>query len=218
MNGNLVPLIRNNNGGYYQPGRRYDFCTKMEVATVFSDLSWQVGFPAIRQISHVAKVAKVGWKYAAKVVDEITITGDLIDPDIQKVEQNLARERGEFLLQEEEVFLLSLWAEDATRPLLDYVQNLDENDGTRISVGYLCNWFKTRWQLRGSLRKASLIPYNKFIPENIARSIEYRHWLDVLFDHTRYNFLDEKHIVNSDAAPNKLRATCCSVVVHLCTC
>jgi hypothetical protein len=115
----------------------------MEVATVFADL-WQVGFPAIPQISHVAKVAKVGWKYAAKVVDEITITGNLIDADIQNVEQNLARERGDFLSQEEEVFLLSLRAEDATRPLLDYVQNLDENHGTHISAGYLCNWFKTR--------------------------------------------------------------------------
>jgi hypothetical protein len=63
---NLVPLIRNNNGGYYQqPGCRYDFRTKMEVATVFADL-WQVGFPAIPQISQVAKVAKVGWKYAAR--------------------------------------------------------------------------------------------------------------------------------------------------------
>jgi hypothetical protein len=167
---NLVPLIRNNNGGYYQPGRRYNFRTKMEVATVFADL-WQVGFPTIPQTSHVAKVAKVGWKYAAKVVDEITITGDLIDPDIQKVEQNLSRERGEFLSQEEEVFLLLLRAEDATRPLVDYVQNLDENNGTRISVGYLCNWFKTRWQFRGSLRKASLIPYDKLKPKNIARFI-----------------------------------------------
>jgi methionine salvage enolase-phosphatase E1 len=93
-------------------------------------------------MSYVAKVANVLWKYAAKVVDEITITGDLIDPDIQKVEQNLARERGEILSQEVEVFLLSLRAEDATLPLLDYVQNHEENDGTHISVGYLCNWFK----------------------------------------------------------------------------
>jgi hypothetical protein len=62
------------------------------------------------------------------------------------------------------------------------------------------------WQFRGSLLKASLIPYDKFKPKNIARFIEYRHWLDVLFDHTRYNFLDEKHIVNSEAAPNKVCA------------
>jgi hypothetical protein len=110
------------------------------------------------------------------------------------------------LSQEEEVFLLLLWAEDATRSLLDYVQNLGEHYGTGISVGYLCNWFKMRWQFRGSLRKASLIPYDKSKPENIARFIEYRHWLDVLFEHTRYNFLDEKQIVNSDAAPNKVRA------------
>jgi hypothetical protein len=63
------------------------------------------------------------------------------------------------------------------------------------------------WQFRGSLHKASsLIHYDKFKPENIAWFIEYRHWLDVLFDHTRYHFLDEKHIVNSDAAPNKVHA------------
>jgi hypothetical protein len=69
---NLVPLIRNNNGGYYQPGCRYDFRTKMEVATVFADLC-QVGVPAIPQISHVAKVAKVRWTYAAKVVDVVVL-------------------------------------------------------------------------------------------------------------------------------------------------
>jgi hypothetical protein len=78
---NRIPLLRNNNGGYYQPGCGYDFCTKMKVATIFADL-WQVGVPAIPQISHVAKVTKVGWKYAVKAVDEITITGNLIDPDI----------------------------------------------------------------------------------------------------------------------------------------
>jgi hypothetical protein len=63
----------------------------MEVATIFTDL-WQVGYHAILQISDVAKVTKVGWKYATKVVDKITITSNLIDPDIQKIEQNLARE------------------------------------------------------------------------------------------------------------------------------
>jgi hypothetical protein len=70
---NLVPLILNNNGGYYQPGHRYDFRTKMEVATIFADL-WQViVFLPFHNFFDSAKVAKVGWKYAAKVVDEISI-------------------------------------------------------------------------------------------------------------------------------------------------
>jgi hypothetical protein len=72
---NLVPLLLNNNGGYYQSGCRYDFCPKMDVVTIFADL-WQVGFPAIPHIADDARVTKVGWNYAAKVVDEITNTGN----------------------------------------------------------------------------------------------------------------------------------------------
>jgi hypothetical protein len=30
--------------------------------------------------------------------------------------------------------------------------------------------------------------------------------MDLLFDHTQYNFLDEKHIVSKDALPMKGRA------------
>jgi hypothetical protein len=30
--------------------------------------------------------------------------------------------------------------------------------------------------------------------------------MDILFDHTKWNFLDEKHIVNKDAIPSKGRA------------
>jgi hypothetical protein len=60
-------------------------------------------------------------------------------------------------------------AKDVTCPLLDYVQNLEKSYGTHIHVGYLSNWFKMWWQFRVSLcNKASLIPYDKCIPENIA--------------------------------------------------
>jgi hypothetical protein len=30
--------------------------------------------------------------------------------------------------------------------------------------------------------------------------------MDLLFDHTKWNFLDEKHIINKDAIPSKGRA------------
>jgi hypothetical protein len=123
----------------------------MEVATVFADL-WQHGFPSIPHISDVARVAKVGWDYAAKVVDEISNPSNLIDPEIQKIKQNLAQECGG-LSQEEEVFLLSLRAEDATHPLLEYIQNLEEIYGVYVSPSdiYPTGWFKMRWRYQGSL-------------------------------------------------------------------
>jgi hypothetical protein len=202
---NLGLLLQNENGGYYQPGRNYDFRTKMQVALIFAEL-WQQIFPAIPRVADVARASQVGWKFAAKVIREIITTGNLFDPEELRLRQNQSRECGDWLSQEQEVYLLSLRAADASRPLHDYINNLEESYGTRITAAYLSKWFKTRWQFRGTLRKANLIPYDKFKPENMARFVEFRHWLDVLFDHTKFNFLDEKHIVNSDAVPNKVRA------------
>jgi hypothetical protein len=73
----------------------------MEVVTLFSDL-WQQVFPATPQISDVAKLTMVGWKYAAKVVDEVTTTGNLIDPNIQKSYKKL--NRGDFCRKKKRCF------------------------------------------------------------------------------------------------------------------
>jgi hypothetical protein len=183
----------------------YDYRTKMHVAQIFMDL-WQEIFPAQPTSKRTAMAAKVGKTYAATVIKEITDTGNLIDPDFLRIQQIQSRRKGEYLALEEEVYLLSLRAEDSSRPLLDYVTRLEAEYATRVSVSFLDKWFKTRFEFRGSLRKPNLIPLDKYKPENVARFVEFRHLLDLLFDHRKYNFLDEKHLVNSDTVANQVRA------------
>jgi hypothetical protein len=50
------------------------------------------------------------------------------------------------------------------------------------------------------------IPLDKFKRRNIVRFLEYNQKIELLCDHTMWNFLDEKHIVSHDALPKKGRA------------
>jgi hypothetical protein len=66
---------------------------------------------------------------------------------------------------------------------------------------------KIRFPFCGLLRKANLIPLDKFKKWNILWFLQYtKRWI-FLFDHTaKCNFLDKKHIINKDALPTKGRS------------
>jgi hypothetical protein len=133
-------------------------------------------------------------------VDKITITGNLIDPDIQKLNTTSPENEANFCHKKKRgVSTLASGrrcdSPSTCRTLRKMMVHVSLSD-TSVTGS------KRGGNSEGaSLCKASLISYNKFKLENIAQFIEYRHWLDVLFGHTKYN-LDEKYIVNSDAAPH----------------
>jgi hypothetical protein len=52
----------------------------------------------------------------------------------------------------------------------------------------------------------SLVPIDKWMLRNATRVMAYRAIMDMFPDHARWNFLDEKHIVNGDTLPKKVRA------------
>lgn len=195
----------NRNGGYYHPGCRYEFTKKMSVGSAYLEL-WQEFYPIEPSINAVAKRAKVGWNYADRVVTELQHTGTLIDPLTYGDRTRFSLGVGECLSVEEDVFLLSLRAEDPGRPNLDYIAHLQEAYGKTVSSQFISNWFKKRFKYSGDFRKPNLVPIDKFRPGNIKRYLEYRVLLDLYEDHTRFNFLDEKHLVNKDVLPTKTRA------------
>jgi hypothetical protein len=47
---------------------------------------------------------------------------------------------------------------------------------------------------------------DKFWPENVLKYAHYRLKVSLFQDHSRWNFLDEKHLVNKDMLPNCVRA------------
>jgi transposase len=59
---------------------------------------------------------------------------------------------------------------------------------------------------KGCFVKPNLVPIDKFRPENVEKYIAFREKVESLKDRTRFHFCDEKHIVNKDAYPKKVRA------------
>ena len=63
----------NTNGGYYHPGKEYDFSKKLHVWDCFISLLFQL-HPQQPSIAKVAREAKVSWDFAKKVVEEVKKT------------------------------------------------------------------------------------------------------------------------------------------------
>jgi hypothetical protein len=104
-----------------------------------------------------------------------------------------------------EIFLLALCLEAPERTNIDFIQQLNEHYGKLVSNGCITGWFKKRFPFRSSFRKANFIPLDNFKKRIILRFLQKKK-MYILFDHTKWNFLDKKHIVNKDVIPSKRRA------------
>jgi hypothetical protein len=206
---NALTLI-NQNGGFYECGRHYSLAKKREVALTFFLLREETEsfYPTVRS---VAKRAKVGWRYADSVIRELGDNGEsianLIDPAI--IHHKKTTKDGEyrcFLSPEEEIFILSLRAEDGRTPNLEYIRQLNLSYGRVVSSSFISYWFKKRFGHSGRFKKPNLVPLDKFKNENIIKYQAYIDKMERLPDKTKFHFLDEKHLVNKDVLPNKTRA------------
>jgi hypothetical protein len=104
------------------------------------------------------------------------------------------------------LFLLSLRVEIPNRPNLDYCPELLDYNGTVISSSFVFDYFAKAWSCSGKYRKPNFIPLDKFRPDNVLKYAHYRLKVSLFQDHSRWNFLDEKHLVNKDVLPNCVRA------------
>jgi hypothetical protein len=214
VNGTALPALagftlKNRNGGTYSPGRLYSIEKKMEVKEAYFHLQQEM-FPKPPSFRSVAIRAKVDKKYAGRVIREIHANGDITDPFVIREANRLAIvHRGpgsKTLAVADQIFLLSLRAENPARPLRSYVLELSNQQGKLVSESTISLWFLKAFDHRGSFRKPNLIPLDKYRVGNIARYVEFMKLKDLISDHLRFNFVDEKHIVNKDTVPNKIRA------------
>jgi transposase len=198
------PTLRNANGGWYQRGVMFTMPKKLEIGYEYLDLCIEM-WPSRPTQREVAENSKISTKIARKVIMELENTGSLQDPDLIKSDKMRTREKNYYLEPCEELFLLSLRAENPGRPNRDYVVHLYKFYGTIISTSFVSKWFEKRLTYKGSFRKPNLVPIDKFKRENVIRFIEYKLKCELLFDHSRFCFIDEKHLVNKDSVPKKLR-------------
>jgi hypothetical protein len=195
----------NGNGGFCHPGRMRDLRTKMNVGQAHVSL-FQENHPTRPSIRAVAKKAKVGKRHALKVIDELVLTGTLIDSDTMKQDRLDEKVPTFHLSVEEEIFLLSLHTENPARPNVSYAKELRDLCGTTAMVQFIGKWFLNRFDFSGRFCKPNLVPKDKFRPENLLRCMEFRLIFEQLPDHSKFHWLDEKHIVNKDVEATKVRA------------
>ena len=133
-------LRQNQNGGYFQPGRMNNLPRKFGVGQTYLQL-WQLSFPARPTASELARESNVGWEYADKVISEIHLHNEIIDPAEIRLGKSIQRGIGNDLTPEEDMFLLSLRVEIPNRPNLDYCRELFAYNGTVISSSFVSDYF-----------------------------------------------------------------------------
>ena len=102
--------------------------------------------------------------------------------------------------------MLALRVIDPTRPTMSYITELCHEFGTLVSKSYLNQWWLERFEYKAKFKKASMIPKDKFTSANWFRYYEYRMTVDHIADNLRFNFVDEKHVVNHNGVETKVRA------------
>ncbi len=107
---------------------------------------------------------------------------------------------------EEEVFLLALRIECLSRPNTDYVAKLRDYYGKEFSATRILVWFHEQYAYAGTFKVPNLVPIDKWMMRNATRVMAFHATMDMFPDHSKWNFLDEKHIVNGDTFPKKVRA------------
>ena len=115
-------LPTNENGGFYEPGKKYGLPKKLEVFQVYMELTIEC-FPDKPSIRDLAKRSKVGRAFASQIIKEVDQHGGVLDPeDIRqhRIDQREGRTDGvgcRSLSPEHEAYILALHAENPSRPL-----------------------------------------------------------------------------------------------------
>ena len=154
-------VLENESGGYYHPGKKYDFAKKLHVGRVYNGLC-ESKYPLLPAISLVAEEAGVSPWFAHQVVDELLVTGELQAPDFDRIERVKLGPGSQCLNQEEEDFLLDFRKKYPTAPNTEYCRQLFRNFGTKVSKSFISYYWKKRYAYPATFKKANLVPLDKF--------------------------------------------------------
>ena len=206
VDGKVGGSKRNKNGGWYHPGDTYPHTKKVEIIEIYFD-KWSEYYPWEPTYTEMGEAAKVTHQYAKKVIMEFKETGQISDPhnrDKTK-KQKITAETSHFT-EKEESFLLSLRAEDPSRPTASYVREVLDRFNKVVSIAYVNRWWLNRFPFQAKFKKASLIPMDKFSSTNWFRYFEYRMIVAKINDNLRFNFMDEKNVTNHNGVELRVRA------------
>lgn len=199
---------RNALGGYYLKGEPYNFAKKIEIISNYF-VNWEKTFPTRPVISEVARQCKVERSTVRRFIGEFNKNGRTIDPKAKKWEKEFTDNNRNSVFHrltlEEETFLMSLHAADPSRPNQSYVEELKKEHNKNVTSTFITRWFKYRYEYNGNFCVSIKVPTDKFREVNWYKYFEYRMMLNLISDHGKFNFLDEKHIWNHNGNPIRVR-------------
>lgn len=198
----------NENGGFYKRGDAYSYPQKAAIVSAFFNM-WEETYPERPSYGAVAKETKVSKFTVRKFIMEFEENGKIEDPNTKNWDKKHCKVKSDgvygILSLEQESFLLSLRAEEPSRPNKSYVQELYLQYGRKVSSSFISKWFKNRFQFEGTFRKSIKVPLDKFREANWFKYYEYRLIMNKVSNHKIFNFCDEKHITNHNGTELKIR-------------
>jgi hypothetical protein len=124
-----------------------------------------------------------------------------------KIGKKVTRGVGLDFSVEEEVFLLALHINCPFHPNTDYVAKLKDYYDRDVSALNILNWFQKCYEYAVMYKVPNLVPIlDKWIMRNATRVMAFHAIMDMLPDHSRWNFLDKKHLMYGDMLLKKVCA------------
>ena len=139
-------------------------------------------------------------------MEEINTIGTVIDPEVIKHCLVANREVLFKLLPEHQISILSMHSEMPNRPNSSYVDELNDRYDLKVCTKNITNFLNSKYfKHKSKFGVPNNFPLDKFRKENIVRFFEFEQKRQGIKNKYLINQLDEKHIVNSDCVPKKVR-------------
>ena len=160
--------------------------------------------PDITALSGKCKVSR---RTILKVRDELRDYGRVLSPEEIRSRANSDTPSGpgsRAMTPVDEAVLFALYLLEPSRSLKSYKIFLYNLRGIIVDESTISRWFNHSFPIKGSLRKANLIPYDKLRPGNIEGAVDYVRTIAML-DRSKIKFGDEKHLKGAELYCRKTR-------------
>jgi hypothetical protein len=197
-------LAVNQRNRSYRNGAALTYEQKVSIATKYLRAK-QAALGTRPNITQLANECDVSRSTISKVEGELLSFGRVLDPKDIRANRNIPLGPGSLSLRDIDVFvILSLYHEEPSRTQRSYVIGLFMATGRLVDGSTISRFFNHGFDIKGSLCKPNLIPYDKLRPANLERALDYLMTIS-MHDRTRIKFGDEKHLKGAELYCRKTR-------------
>jgi hypothetical protein len=167
----IYGLSTNKNNGIYNHGYKFDIEKKLSVQASYQSFK-EVNGGLCPNLTHIACDCKVSPSYVKKLKNEMNHHGRVLHPEEKKQKRKIGPGANSLDTLYSFVLLVLYLMEDSTT-LQSCREQLFRHIGTLVSDTTISRFFNHAFPIKGGPRKPTLVPYDKFKPENILRARDY---------------------------------------------